>query len=423
MNYPGTHQHRSSSTPEHVPDSLPAPADVSQAHGQHAVPPFRRCIQHVSLVLYPTQGLLGRVRWTFLLCTLFGFVVFVPTLFFAASTPRPTRALGALALLGPYAGWIRGYRRGSFSGVALGYESVMLSLITFATRAPQLVLGMLYCGLYFRALDGPVRRVGLLWLIYLNIYLLAAAMWSPTRFASAAVLGQIPGFVVAVSLMAMLQLVLTKHEQALDHACCLEIQLAHQAFHDPLTTLPNRALFMQRLQQARACQARLPGGRTLFVSINLAAPQFRQPQLIHDIAQTLQETGLNPAALHLELLESVAMKPVEASITRLRMLKQLRVQLATDDCGTGHSAMRSLARFPVNILKIDSMFIDALGTSAEDTAIVRAVIAFAKVLNLPLWLKESKRLNSSRNSKRGAVNGRKASILPNLWARKRVMPC
>ncbi len=120
----------------------------------------------------------------------------------------------------------------------------------------------------------------------------------------------------------------------------------------------------------------------LTVSVNLSGRQFAHPGLLEDITRTLRDTCLDPHALKLEITESVAMEDVDSALTILQRLKKLGVQLAIDDFGTGHSALSYLKRFPIDTLKVDRSFIDGLGQDPEDTAIVRATIAFAKTLNL-----------------------------------------
>src|SRR5207248_1817240 len=112
------------------------------------------------------------------------------------------------------------------------------------------------------------------------------------------------------------------------------------------------------------------------------ARQFGHPHLVADVVRTLQETGCDPRSLKLEITESVAMDDVDTALATLQQLKALGIQLAIDDFGTGHSALSYLKRFPIDTLKVDRSFIDRLGQDPEDTAIVRATIAFAKTLNL-----------------------------------------
>lgn len=135
-------------------------------------------------------------------------------------------------------------------------------------------------------------------------------------------------------------------------------------------------------EQAQIWHLQHPTDPPLVVGVNLSPKQFQQPQLVDTIACILAETGLNPHHLKLEITESMMMEQGDATIATLYRLKNLGIRLAIDDFGTGFSALSYLKRFPVDTLKIDGSFIKGLGHNREDTAIVHAVIAFAKALHL-----------------------------------------
>jgi EAL domain-containing protein (putative c-di-GMP-specific phosphodiesterase class I) len=137
-------------------------------------------------------------------------------------------------------------------------------------------------------------------------------------------------------------------------------------------------------RQIVAWRAKLPDQAALMVSVNLSPRQFQQPNLVARVARALREAGLAPAWLKLEITEGVIMQDVEATIKTLWQLKELGVQLAIDDFGTGYSSLAYLKRLPLDILKIDRAFINGIGQDSEDTAIVRAIIAMAKSLNLSI---------------------------------------
>ncbi|HET8628398.1 MAG TPA: EAL domain-containing protein [Thermomicrobiales bacterium] len=143
-----------------------------------------------------------------------------------------------------------------------------------------------------------------------------------------------------------------------------------------------RWVLVEACRQARAWQARHPAGPPLVMAVNLTAPQFQQPHLAADIAAILAETGLPPHLLQLEITESVLMDDAAATLATLGALKRLGVQLAIDDFGTGYSSLAYLKRFPVDWLKVDRRFVEGLGTDAEDTAIVQAVVNLAAALKL-----------------------------------------
>jgi diguanylate cyclase (GGDEF)-like protein/PAS domain S-box-containing protein len=138
----------------------------------------------------------------------------------------------------------------------------------------------------------------------------------------------------------------------------------------------------QACRQVRRWQQLYAGEQPLVLSVNLSARQFQHPRLVDSIAGTLAETGFDPRSLKLEITETMMMQDGEHNAAVMRELKRLGIQLAIDDFGTGYCSLGYLKCFPVDTLKIDRSFIAGLGSSAEDTAIVRAVIAFAKALNL-----------------------------------------
>ncbi|MBV9787578.1 MAG: EAL domain-containing protein [Chloroflexi bacterium] len=138
----------------------------------------------------------------------------------------------------------------------------------------------------------------------------------------------------------------------------------------------------QACRQIRDWHLLYPSDEPLVLCVNLSARQFQHPHLVESIAATLARTDLDPRYLKLEITETMMMQDGEHNAAVMRDLKRLGIQLAIDDFGTGYCSLGYLKCFPVDTLKIDRSFIAGLGSSAEDTAIVRAVIAFAKALNL-----------------------------------------
>ena len=143
-----------------------------------------------------------------------------------------------------------------------------------------------------------------------------------------------------------------------------------------------RFVLREACREARELQRRYPSEPPLMLGVNLSARQFRQPDLIGEISETLEETGLDPRTLKLEITESVAVDDVESTVATLRELKEMGIVLAIDDFGTGYSSLAYIKRFPIDVLKIARPFVDGLGVDPEDTALVRATIAFAKALKL-----------------------------------------
>jgi diguanylate cyclase (GGDEF)-like protein len=120
----------------------------------------------------------------------------------------------------------------------------------------------------------------------------------------------------------------------------------------------------------------------LAVSVNLSARQFQQADLARQVAGALEEAGLHPRFLELEITETNAMHHAESTIRTLRELKSLGVRLSIDDFGTGYSSLSYLKRFPIDTLKIDKSFIRDIDSDPDDAAIATAVIAMARTLEL-----------------------------------------
>jgi EAL domain-containing protein (putative c-di-GMP-specific phosphodiesterase class I) len=123
----------------------------------------------------------------------------------------------------------------------------------------------------------------------------------------------------------------------------------------------------------------LPAAR---VSVNLSARQFQQRDIAKLVMQVLEETGLDPQYLELELTESTIMRNAEEAVSMLNELHALGIGLAIDDFGTGYSSLSYLKRFPVDRLKIDRSFVSDIGESSDDETITSAIIALAHSLNL-----------------------------------------
>ncbi|CAJ0783235.1 hypothetical protein LMG7141_01364 [Ralstonia condita] len=119
---------------------------------------------------------------------------------------------------------------------------------------------------------------------------------------------------------------------------------------------------------------------TLRVSVNLSARQARDPALVKNVLDILQETGLPPHLLELEITESVLMEDIEANIALLEALHAAGISLSIDDFGTGYSSLAYLQRFPIQKLKIDRSFVQRMPGDGE--AIASAVIAMAHSLNM-----------------------------------------
>ncbi len=118
------------------------------------------------------------------------------------------------------------------------------------------------------------------------------------------------------------------------------------------------------------------------VAVNLSARQFLQSDVIAMVSAQLDQSGLAPELLELELTESVSMADPERSVVVMRGLGELGVMLSIDDFGTGYSSFGYLRRLPLDKLKIDKSFVQDMASSAESSAIVQAIVAMAHRLQL-----------------------------------------
>nr|WP_122549731.1 EAL domain-containing protein [Pseudomonas viridiflava] len=140
--------------------------------------------------------------------------------------------------------------------------------------------------------------------------------------------------------------------------------------------------FVLRKACWQACEWQRQGMAPIRVSVNLSVHQLRQGKLVSLVRQVLEETGLSPQWLELELTESQLLDSVEHIIATFQQLRDLGVKLAIDDFGTGYSSLSYLRRFPVDYVKIDRAFISGLGDGTEDAAIIQAIISMAHSLGL-----------------------------------------
>jgi diguanylate cyclase (GGDEF)-like protein/PAS domain S-box-containing protein len=118
------------------------------------------------------------------------------------------------------------------------------------------------------------------------------------------------------------------------------------------------------------------------VAVNISGYQFKRADFTEKIDAILKETGLEPACLELEFTESVIMDKAAETISKLNNLKARGIHLSIDDFGTGCSSLSYLKHFPIDRIKIDRAFVREVITSGDDAAIVDAVIAMARRLNI-----------------------------------------
>lgn len=126
------------------------------------------------------------------------------------------------------------------------------------------------------------------------------------------------------------------------------------------------------------------GFHELFVAVNLSAVQFKYGDVMKCVTQALEQSGLNPALLELELTESILITDTEKVLTTMQQLKSLGLKLSIDDFGTGYSSLSYLKQFNVDKLKIDQSFVCDMADDPNYATIVSAIIQMAKSLNLTI---------------------------------------
>ena len=139
-------------------------------------------------------------------------------------------------------------------------------------------------------------------------------------------------------------------------------------------------------EQARGWQPRTRAAAPVTMSVNLSVWQLRQPDLVAEVAETLEATGCPPRALVLEITETMLIDDPSASTQRLRELSALGVRLAIDDFGTGYSSLSYLRDYPFDVLKLDRAFVEHIGreqgADEKSSALVRTILALGDDLSL-----------------------------------------
>jgi EAL domain-containing protein (putative c-di-GMP-specific phosphodiesterase class I) len=143
-----------------------------------------------------------------------------------------------------------------------------------------------------------------------------------------------------------------------------------------------RWLLASACEQVRQWQTQLPHQAPLYISINLSPKQLAHASLVEQIRTVLQETGLAPRHLKLEITETAMMQNPEVFLSKLQQLKQLNVGLCLDDFGTGHSSLSRLQSFPIDTLKIDRSFIQPLDGNGKNAEIVKTIIDLSLSLGM-----------------------------------------
>jgi EAL domain-containing protein (putative c-di-GMP-specific phosphodiesterase class I) len=143
-------------------------------------------------------------------------------------------------------------------------------------------------------------------------------------------------------------------------------------------------IFREACRQLYIWQQQFPQEPPLTMSINISGRQVIGTDLTRQLADILEETGVEGRCIKVELTESMVMNDVEAAIDLMLSLKELNLQLGIDDFGTGYSSLSYLHRFPMDTLKVDRSFISRIETGSEDIEIVRAIIALGHNLGMEI---------------------------------------
>jgi EAL domain-containing protein (putative c-di-GMP-specific phosphodiesterase class I) len=118
------------------------------------------------------------------------------------------------------------------------------------------------------------------------------------------------------------------------------------------------------------------------MSVNVSMRQLEIHAFVDHLREALAETGIDPTTLVIEITESTLMRDADATVRRLREIKDLGVRVAIDDFGTGYSSLAYLRQFPVDALKIDRSFIAAMADSPESSALIHTLVELGRTLGL-----------------------------------------
>ncbi len=144
----------------------------------------------------------------------------------------------------------------------------------------------------------------------------------------------------------------------------------------------DRYVLREACRQLQDWRSRLPGMEQLSVSVNLSVKQFARPDVAEHVRTATREFGLDPAALRLEITESVLLESSPSATEQLEQLHEEGFRIYLDDFGTGYSSLSYLHRFPVHTLKIDRSFVLGMKADGGGREIVRTIVALAQNLDL-----------------------------------------
>jgi diguanylate cyclase (GGDEF)-like protein/PAS domain S-box-containing protein len=137
-------------------------------------------------------------------------------------------------------------------------------------------------------------------------------------------------------------------------------------------------------RQFQAWRANLPGVDSLYVSVNVSGKQLANPEYIHQVLEVLEETGIEPKNLRLEITESTLIENNALITDKLKILHQMGIQLYIDDFGTGYSSLSYIQHFPISTIKIDRSFVEQMSGDGDNNSseMIQSILRFAKDMGL-----------------------------------------
>ena len=175
-----------------------------------------------------------------------------------------------------------------------------------------------------------------------------------------------------------------------------------------------RWVLREGCSKARIVQDNFPVEPPLSMSINLSVKQLQHSDIVADVRDAIEQAGIDPRCLTLEITETVVMADADLAVERLQELKDLGVRLAMDDFGTGYSSLSYLSRFPVDVLKMDRSFLRA-GATPEQSGLASAVVALGQTLALEVVAEGIELPSSGPPCATSAASTARASTSPVRW--------
>ncbi len=149
----------------------------------------------------------------------------------------------------------------------------------------------------------------------------------------------------------------------------------------------DRWVLREACEAFKAVRREVPGSVSLLLSVNISPNHVQDPALVENVADALRETELEAERLMLEITESTILVEAERISSNLNRLKSLGIKLALDDFGTGYSSLGHLRRFPVDMVKVDRVFVDGITTDRGASALVQAIVRLGRGLNIEVVAK------------------------------------